>query len=126
MKCPQCQTENRGNAKFCRECGNRLEHICVKCGTAYTPGSKFCDQCGHNLAPSPARAESSQSSQASGAITEAPVLGPVPEGERRQATVVFSDLSGYTTMNERLDPEEVETIMSRIKEEAVRIAADVQ
>ena len=42
------------------------------------------------------------------------------EGERRQATIVFSDLSGYTSMNERLDPEEVEAIMSRIKQEAVR------
>jgi len=43
------------------------------------------------------------------------------EGERRQATIVFSDLSGYTSMNERLDPEEVEAIMSRIKMEAVKI-----
>jgi class 3 adenylate cyclase len=34
------------------------------------------------------------------------------------ATVVFSDLSGYTEMNEQLDPEEVEGIMSRIKKEA--------
>jgi predicted ATPase/class 3 adenylate cyclase len=45
----------------------------------------------------------------------------LPEGERRQATIVFADLSGYTSMNERLDPEEVEAIMSRIKNEAVRI-----
>jgi class 3 adenylate cyclase/tetratricopeptide (TPR) repeat protein len=43
------------------------------------------------------------------------------EGERRQATIVFSDLSGYTSMNERLDPEEVEAVMSRIKKEAVKI-----
>ena len=52
-----------------------------------------------------------------------PQPAPLPEGERRQATVVFSDLSGYTSMNERLDPEEVEAIMSRIKKEAVRIEA---
>jgi class 3 adenylate cyclase len=43
------------------------------------------------------------------------------EGERHQATIVFSDLSGYTSMNEKLDPEQVEAIMSRIKMEAVRI-----
>ncbi len=35
--------------------------------------------------------------------------------------MLFSDLSGYTAMSERLDPEEVEAIMSRIKAEAVRI-----
>ena len=34
---------------------------------------------------------------------------------------MFSDLSGYTAMNEKLDPEEVEGIMSRIKAEAVKI-----
>jgi len=42
-------------------------------------------------------------------------------GERRRVTVVFSDLSGYTALNEILDPEEVESIMGQIKSEAVRI-----
>ncbi|HTS55597.1 MAG TPA: adenylate/guanylate cyclase domain-containing protein, partial [Burkholderiales bacterium] len=46
-------------------------------------------------------------------------LDPVPlshpdtsaaSGERRNATVVFSDLAGYTALNERLDPEEVESL----------------
>jgi class 3 adenylate cyclase/tetratricopeptide (TPR) repeat protein len=55
------------------------------------------------------------------AETTTPGIKSVPEGERRQATIVFSDLSGYTSMNEQLDPEEVETIMSQIKIEAVRI-----
>lgn len=36
-------------------------------------------------------------------------------GERRQATVFFSDLSGYTAMNEHLDPKEVEVIMRVLK-----------
>ncbi|MFT5113837.1 MAG: class 3 adenylate cyclase, partial [Parasphingorhabdus sp.] len=43
------------------------------------------------------------------------------DGERRQATILFSDLSGYTAMSEYLDPEEVEEIMNRIKEAAIRI-----
>ena len=42
-------------------------------------------------------------------------------GERRHASVLFSDLSGYTSMSERLDPEEVRDLMDRIKTEAVRI-----
>lgn len=40
------------------------------------------------------------------------------EGERRHATVMFSDLTGYTALNESFDPEEVEEIMARIKREA--------
>ena len=35
--------------------------------------------------------------------------------------MVFSGLSGYTAMNQRLDPEHVERMMSRIKAEAVSI-----
>jgi class 3 adenylate cyclase/tetratricopeptide (TPR) repeat protein len=54
-------------------------------------------------------------------ISVTPDSAVLTEGERRQATIIFSDLSGYTAMNERLDPEEVEAIMRRIKEEAVRI-----
>jgi tetratricopeptide (TPR) repeat protein/class 3 adenylate cyclase len=42
-------------------------------------------------------------------------------GERRCATILFSDVSGYTAMNEKLDPEEVEGIMRRIKQRAVEI-----
>ncbi|MEP7296534.1 MAG: adenylate/guanylate cyclase domain-containing protein [Burkholderiales bacterium] len=42
-------------------------------------------------------------------------------GERRQAVVMFSDLSGYTAMNESLDPEEVEATLVRIKDEAVAV-----
>ena len=47
--------------------------------------------------------------------------GTADTGERRHATVVFSDLTGYTALNERLDPEEVESLMGRIKGEAARI-----
>jgi class 3 adenylate cyclase/tetratricopeptide (TPR) repeat protein len=43
------------------------------------------------------------------------------EGERRHATVMFSDLTGYTALNEAFDPEEVEEIMSRIKREAIAV-----
>jgi len=37
------------------------------------------------------------------------------------ATVVFSDLSGYTALNERLDPEDVERIVARIRSEAIAV-----
>ncbi len=43
------------------------------------------------------------------------------EGERRHATILFSDLSGYTMMNEKLDPEVVQDLMIRIKSGAIRI-----
>lgn len=39
---------------------------------------------------------------------------PSIEGERKSVILLFADLSGYTTMPERLDPEEVKEIVSRI------------
>lgn len=42
-------------------------------------------------------------------------------GERRQATILFSDLSGYTAMNEQIDPEQVQELMSKIKSKAIKI-----
>jgi class 3 adenylate cyclase/tetratricopeptide (TPR) repeat protein len=76
--------------------------------------------CGHALSQAGTHAEPTALTQP---LQDAPprALLATPEGERRQATVLFSDLSGYTAMNEQLDPEEVQGIMRRIKAEAVRI-----
>jgi class 3 adenylate cyclase/tetratricopeptide (TPR) repeat protein len=41
--------------------------------------------------------------------------------ERKYVTVLFSDLSGYTAMSERLDPEEVKEIMSAVLGTAHRV-----
>ncbi|MGE0827375.1 MAG: adenylate/guanylate cyclase domain-containing protein [Candidatus Binatia bacterium] len=46
MRCPQCQHENRDGAKFCEECGNKLELVCPACGTVLRVNAKFCDNCG--------------------------------------------------------------------------------
>ena len=53
MICPNCQTDNRDEAKFCNECGAKLEIICPECSNHNRAGSKFCDECGNNLFPSP-------------------------------------------------------------------------
>jgi predicted ATPase len=41
--------------------------------------------------------------------------------ERRQVTVFFSDLSGFTALNERLDPEDVRDIVNKVWERAGEI-----
>ncbi len=113
MECPKCQHENPLEARFCEDCGSLIERVCPQCHQAISPTAKFCMACGHDLSqPGPPSAPS--------APTPLSETSP-PAGERRQATVLFSDLSGYTAMNEKLDPEEVERIMSRIKAEAVAI-----
>jgi class 3 adenylate cyclase len=46
-----------------------------------------------------------------------------PDGERKYVSVLFSDMSGYTAMSERLDPEEVKEITSQMFEGISRIVA---
>ncbi|MEE8394434.1 MAG: zinc ribbon domain-containing protein [bacterium] len=72
---------------------------CPKCRHGNPDGAKFCNECGNDLSRL--------------STPTAKTAAPAPQGERRQATVVFSDLSGYTALNERLDPEEVEAVMRR-------------
>ena len=107
MKCPKCQVENREGARFCKECGTNLELACSGCGTVYEMGSKFCDKCGYSLA---------QESQ-----IEKPDL--TSDGERKHVTVLFSDLSGYTAMSERLDPEEVKEITGKLFNQISKVVA---
>lgn len=104
MKCPKCQFENPDGAKFCN-CGSKLAIACVKCGKLNPAGSEFCNECGHKLTEG----------------LEAETLTAESEAERKQVTVLFSDLSGYTAMSEKLDPEELKEMMSRIFGEIARI-----
>ncbi|MDQ1638450.1 MAG: hypothetical protein QOF62_1789 [Pyrinomonadaceae bacterium] len=51
VACPKCGAANLANAKFCTECGAKMETgaqtvPCVKCGAALPAGSKFCNDCG--------------------------------------------------------------------------------
>jgi len=71
---------------------------CPKCQFDNPEGAKFCIECGHKFGEELAI-----------------------EGERKQVTVLFSDLSGYTAMSERLDPEEVKNIISRIFGEIAQV-----
>jgi Double zinc ribbon len=63
MQCPQCQAENPDRARFCEDCGARLELKCPHCGDAATPGKKFCASCGGSLVAAPSVAGPAPSPQ---------------------------------------------------------------
>lgn len=49
--CPKCGSANLANAKFCNDCGAKMETSlqavpCAKCGAQIQAGSKFCNECG--------------------------------------------------------------------------------
>jgi len=115
-------------------CGAGLAARCAACGTENPPGAKFCIECGTALgsggagvkasprppapaapqAPGPAAPGGLFGGQlpAAGAPAWGSPTGALPE-ERRKATVVFADLSGYTAVAERMDPEAVKSFVDR-------------
>src|SRR5258708_7347392 len=84
---PNSATDNPERARFCTSCGAELSLRCPECGAENPPGAKFCMECGTGLSPGASAA----------AGTAAPAAAESPPEERRQATVVFADLSGYTS-----------------------------
>jgi len=118
MKCPKCQFDNREGVRFCEECGTKFELECPSCKANIPIGRKFCGECGHELSE-PTETAPLKDSEKETQIPEPPLEEAVPteiaaEGERKYVTVLFSDLTGYTAMSEKLDPEEVKEITSRI------------
>src|SRR3972149_2264958 len=119
MQCPRCQAQNREGAQFCRECGTRRDVVCPACGAKVEAGSSFCDSCGATLSVSPAAAATLARFAAPGSYTPKHLAEKILtsrsaiEGERKQVTVLFADLSGFTSISERLDPEDVHGFMTR-------------
>jgi class 3 adenylate cyclase/tetratricopeptide (TPR) repeat protein len=126
MKCPKCQFENPNGLKFCNECGQKLTIICPSCNAVNQPGSKFCGDCGHNLTlPSePTRKELSfdeklekiQKYLPKGITEKILSQRDKIEGEKRQVTVIFCDMKGFTPLSEKLGPEAMYAMMDEVYE----------
>ena len=108
MNCPRCAIENPPASKFCRGCGVRLDTMCPACTHSNLSGSRFCNECGHQLV-SEAPANYTPKHLADKILKARSAL----EGERRQVTVLFADLAGFSALAEARDPEEVHAIVDR-------------
>src|SRR2546425_1705751 len=74
--------------------------VCSNCGQENPSEARFCMACASPLAPP---------------STES------PHEIRKTVTVVFSDVTGSTSLGERLDPESMRRVMSRYFEEMRRV-----
>jgi tetratricopeptide (TPR) repeat protein len=107
MQCPSCRTENREGCRFCAKCGASLALACPACGFVNEPGDEFCGGCGAHLAGEPTL----------GNAAAATPDRPAADGaERRQVTILFADLSGFTKLTSARDPEETHRLMGRFFE----------
>ena len=86
--CASCGAPNEEDARFCEGCGTSLARICATCGVEASATARFCRGCGAPL-DQVAR------------VSDSPDAGPV----RKTVTVMFADLAGSTSFEERVDAE---------------------
>ncbi len=91
MSCVGCGFDVSREFAFCPRCGRRQPVPRASCGFVCELDFAFCPSCGSPREP---------------AVAERPKVQQA-DADRRQVTVLFADLCGFTSLSERLDPEEV-------------------
>jgi class 3 adenylate cyclase/tetratricopeptide (TPR) repeat protein len=112
MECPDCSFDNPEGMKFCGNCGAPLCNICPSCSSSNPVQFKFCGNCGIPLTPPQAPGDLARIQKYIPSYLAEKIRqskGRI-EGERRNVTVVFADISGFTHMSETHDPEEVSAV----------------
>ncbi|OCC05837.1 hypothetical protein BA190_06300 [Labrys sp. WJW] len=124
MACTGCGLELASDFAFCPHCGRAQPIPCANCGFACEPGFAFCPRCGTargsgmpaaDIAPVP--------------VVDAVVSTGIPdrlEADRRQVTVLFADVSSFTALAERLDPEDVRAFQNALFETLANVVAHYQ
>ena len=78
-----------------------MASACGSCGSENPASSRFCGHCGKPLADGPTTA-----------AAQAP-----DEAQRRLVSVLFADITGFTSFSESRDPEEVRALLTRYFDE---------
>ena len=126
MRCPECQSNIRSGIKFCEECGCRLETTCPACKAIIPLGIKFCGECGSKLnllseyipdeISFAEKLRKIQKHLPKGLTEKIISKKEKIEGERKQVTVLFCDMQGFTTLVDFIGAEKAFSIMDQIYE----------
>jgi len=122
VRCAKCQHENRKGAKFCDECGVRLQLTCPNCGLELRHQARFCDECGARideavptstaaiprLADVHARLQRNMPESLAAQMQTAADT----EGENRIISILFADVSGSVAVTENMSPEDAADLIS--------------
>src|SRR5499425_2566829 len=120
MKCPQCEFENRPQAKFCEQCAAPLARTCANCGNQLSATAKFCPECAHPVAASVVtqpRFGSPESYTPKHLAEKILTSKSSLEGERKQVTVLFADMKGSMELLADRDPEEGRKLFDAVIEQ---------
>jgi class 3 adenylate cyclase/tetratricopeptide (TPR) repeat protein len=121
MQCLACAHDNPERALACSHCGAALTLACPACGQPNAADHRFCGHCGAPLgASAPAGAD-----PVAGRYTPAHLADKVlvsrsaVEGERKQVTVLFCDITGSTELTRRIGADAMHELLNRFFELAL-------
>ena len=97
--CALCGASNTGPGRYCSHCGAALCVTCSRCGQRNDRSSEICSNC---LAPIP------KGNEAVGPQVESVGGRPL---ERRQLTIMFTDLVDSTGLADNMDPEDFRALI---------------
>ena len=100
MDCVGCGAGLDPKFAFCPHCGRGQAPTCAQCGAPCKPDYTFCPSCG-------ARRSAETPPQMARPAGAARPAEPDPQPDRRQVSILFADVAGFTALAERLDPEDV-------------------
>src|SRR5262245_4978626 len=130
MRCPGCGFTVQPDFAFCPKCGGRLPAACPGCGAVSSPDFAFCPRGGARLGGAPESGQAPRAPDlappgAPGSPLQSAGSPPVrvaspsreadarsADGDRRLVTVLFADLTGFTALSERLDPEDIRALQN--------------
>lgn len=87
---------------------------CPSCGQVVPSGNRFCGNCGTRLA------ETSDGATAAPASLDA-LFAHLSTGEQRPVTILMTDITGFSSLGERLHPEELYQLLNEVFSELVPI-----
>src|SRR5262245_19564054 len=115
MNCPNCGFDSPLNMRFCGVCGTNLTVTCSQCGFANPLDYRFCGMCGTRLAVEPILPAHEQPILSPSTETEPlPIIAAPLEGERRNVSVVLTDLTDSTNLLEKVGTEGWVKLMNRV------------
>lgn len=115
LKCSGCGSVIESGSKFCGRCGRPFDEdiICGLCGKTLPGSFLFCTTCGNDLKKQNTGLSESEFAE----LREKAALRKTARNqkeERRMVTILFADITGFTTLSEMLDPEDVKDTINSI------------
>ncbi len=121
MQCLVCAHDNLADARACSDCGAALTLACKACGHSNTVDHRFCGHCGSPVGATAPTAAAASTRGYTPAHLATKILGSrsAIEGERKQVTVLFCDITGSTELTRRIGADAMHELLNQFFELAL-------